>query len=196
MMGGATVSCVYFVSLYLQQILKFTPLTTGLILVPSTLTVMFAAMFLTRTMLKRVKPGTLLFLGMFVMALGQFWLSRVGTGHGLATILLGLEVMSLGMGLAFPSAAIGATTGVGNNQQGVASGLLTTSQQVGAAVVLAILATLAASRTNITGSLTAGYRLGFLVAATMVAVCGFAIIAMRLVQTQETSSGIVNARTR
>ncbi len=84
----------------------------------------------------------------------------------------------MGIALALPAASIGATTGVDRREQGLAGGLLTTSQQIGAAVGLALLATIAAARTAQTGSLTAGYGFSYLIAT------GIVLIAMVVVATQ------------
>jgi uncharacterized membrane protein YkgB len=80
--------------------------------------------------------------------------------------------------MALPDAAVGATTGVNRSEQGLAGGLLTTGQQIGAAVGLALLATLAAAHTAQTGSLAAGYGFSYLVAT------GIVLIAIVLVATQ------------
>ena len=91
-----------------------------------------------------------------------------------------LWLVALGhIALALPTASIGATTGVDRRVQGLAGGLLTTSQQIGSAVGLALLATIAAARTEQThGSLAAGYGFSYLVAT------GIVLIAMVLVATQ------------
>ena len=93
-------------------------------------------------------------------------------------MLPGLLLISLGIALALPAASIGATTGVDRGEQGLAGGLLTTGLQVGAAVGLALLATLAAAHTVQTGSLAAGYGFPYLVAT------GIVLLAMVLVATQ------------
>jgi sugar phosphate permease len=80
------------------------------------------------------------------------------------------------MGLAFPAASIGATAGVAPTQQGTAAALLNTSQQVGSAVGLSILATIAAAASRASGAtLTTGFRLSYLVAT------GFAVLGIILV---------------
>jgi len=93
-------------------------------------------------------------------------------------VLPGLLLTSLGIALALPTASIGATTGVDRRKQGLAGGLFTTSQQIGSAVGLALLATLAAAHTEQTSSLAAGYGFSYLVAT------GIVLIAMALVATQ------------
>jgi MFS family permease len=83
-------------------------------------------------------------------------------------VLPGLLLIALGIGLALPAASIAITSGVQASDQGLAGALFTTSQQTGAAVGLAVLATAAAARTaQASGSLVAGYRLSFLIAAGM-----------------------------
>ena len=99
-------------------------------------------------------------------------------GSYIVNVLPGLLLTALGIALALPTASIGATTGVDRREQGLAGGLLTASQQIGSAVGLALLATLAAARTEQTGSLAAGYGFSYLVAT------GIVLIAMVLVATQ------------
>ncbi len=99
-------------------------------------------------------------------------------GSYVVSVLPGLLLTALGIALALPTASIGATTGVDRREQGLAGGLLTTSQQIGSAVGLALLAAIAAARTEQTGSLAAGYGFSYLVAT------GIVLIAMALVATQ------------
>ncbi len=75
------------------------------------------------------------------------------------------------MGLAFPTASIAVTSGIGAGERGLAGGLFVTSQQVGQAIGLAALATIAAARTSAHhGSLVSGYKASFIVAAGIVVV--------------------------
>lgn len=129
----------FFTTLYLQQILGFTPIKTGL----SFLIVPFAVA-LTATNIPRViqKVGykPILMISPLVVAGGLYWLSFIpvnGTFWG--NVAPGLIVMGLGMGATFVSATIAATDGVPHHESGLASGLLNTSQQVGGAVGLAVL---------------------------------------------------------
>jgi MFS family permease len=83
---------------------------------------------------------------------------------------------SLGIGLALPAASIAITAGVRGRDQGLAVALFTTGQQTGAAVGLAILATVAAARTaHASGSLVAGYRLSFLIATVLALLAGILV---------------------
>src|SRR5947208_11757207 len=121
----------------------------------------------------------MLLIGLTSMGLGQVWLSFLTSGGSyLVNVLPGLLLTALGIALALPAASIGATTGVDRREQGLAGGLLTTSQQIGSAVGLALLAMIAAAHTAQAGSLAAGYGLSYLVAT------GIVLIAMVLVATQ------------
>jgi MFS family permease len=115
--------------------------------------------------------------GLAAMAAGQLWLTQITVSSSYATAVLpGLLLTSAGIGLALPTASIAITAGVQGRDQGLAGALFTTGQQTGAAVGLAVLATVAAARTaHAAGSLVAGYRLSFLVAA------GIAVLATVLV---------------
>jgi len=118
--------------------------------------------------------------GLVGIGLGQFWLAHISTGGVYwESVLPGLLLTAFGMGLAFPTASVGATGGVAKGDQGLAAGLLNTSQQVGSAIGLAVLAAIAAGTTaDAHGSLSSGYRVAYLVAT------GIAALAVVLVATQ------------
>jgi predicted MFS family arabinose efflux permease len=127
-----------------------------------------------------------LLIGLGCMAAGQLWFSQLspGSSYG-AGVLPGLLFTALGIGFALPTASIAITSGVQGRDQGLAGALFTTSQQVGAAVGLAILATAAAARTahaigtGVAAALTDGYRLSFLI-ATGISLLAMALIAWQL----------------
>jgi EmrB/QacA subfamily drug resistance transporter len=177
MIGAVLAGYVYFVSLYLQRVLHFSPLLTGAALVPSTLTVVTVSTLGTRRLLARLPAWQVLLAGLCCLAGGQFWLAQVTPDSTyLAVVLPGLLLTSLGIGLALPTSSIAITSGVRREDQGLAGALFTTSQQTGAAVGLAVLATVAAARTAAAGgSLTAGYRLSFLIAAAIALVAAIAV---------------------
>ena len=83
------------------------------------------------------------------MVAGQLWLAQISVSSSYAAAILpGLLLTSLGIGLALPTASIAITTGVQGRDQGLAGALFTTGQQTGAAVGLAVLATVATARTE------------------------------------------------
>jgi EmrB/QacA subfamily drug resistance transporter len=181
MIGAILAGYVYFISLYLQRVQGFSPVQTGLALVPSTVTVVLTSTLGTRRLLSRLSTRAVLLAGLACMGAGQLWLTQISAGSSYpAAVLPGLVLTALGIGLALPTASIAITSGVHGRDQGLAGALFTTSQQTGAAVGLAILATAAAARTaQAAGSLIAGYRLSFLI-ATGIAVLAAAVVAIQL----------------
>jgi EmrB/QacA subfamily drug resistance transporter len=181
LIGAILAGYVYFASLYLQKVLGFSPVATGLALVPSTVTVVLVSTVGTRRLLARFSIKAVLLAGLASMGAGQLWLTQITAGASYpAAVLPGLVLTAAGVGLALPTASIAITSGVQASQQGLAGALFTTSQQTGAAVGLAILATAAAAATaGHSGSLVDGYRLSFLI-ATGLAVLAAIIVALQL----------------
>jgi EmrB/QacA subfamily drug resistance transporter len=183
MIGAVLAGYVYFISLYLQRVHHFSPVDTGLALLPSTATVVLMSTLGTRRLLSRLSVRWVLLTGLGCMGAGQLWLSQMSV-HAtyLAIVLPGLILTSLGIGLALPTASIVITSGVRREDQGLAGALFTTSQQTGAAIGLAVLATAAAARTaHAAGSLVAGYRLSFLI-STGIIVLAALLVAVQLRQ--------------
>jgi EmrB/QacA subfamily drug resistance transporter len=176
--GAIVAAYVYFISLYLQRVLGFSPVATGLSLVPSTATLVLTTTFGTRRLLQRFGVKATLLAGLALTAAGQFWLAQIAAGGSyVVNVLPGLVLTALGVGCVFPTASVAITSGVEQRDQGLAGGLFTTCQQVGAATGLATLATVAAARTvHADGSLAAGYRLSFMI-ATGIALVAAAIVA-------------------
>jgi MFS family permease len=157
-------------------VLGFSPVATGLALVPSTITVVFVSTLGTRPLLARFSIEAIL----ACIGAGQLWLAQITAGSSYpAAALPGLVLTAAGVGLALPAASIVITSGVRASDQGLAGALFTTSQQTGAAVGLAILATAAAAAAGShSGSPVDGYRLSFLIAA------GLAVLAAIMVALQ------------
>jgi EmrB/QacA subfamily drug resistance transporter len=137
----------FFNTLYVQRVLGFGPLKTGFAFLPFTVGVMasagIASNFGTRLGIRRVAAA-----GLVIAAIGELWLARVPVhGSYAADILPAVLIISFGMGAVFVPITLIATTGLENWDQGLASGLFNTSQQVGGALGLAILATVAADQT-------------------------------------------------
>jgi EmrB/QacA subfamily drug resistance transporter len=137
----------FFNTLYIQRVLGFGPLEAGLAFLPFTAGIMVSAGLASRfTPQVGVRPVAVI--GMIVTAAGMLLLTRipVGGSYG-ADVLPALVLTALGLGGVFVPLTLVATTGLQNEDQGLASGIFNTSQQVGGALGLAILSTLAASRT-------------------------------------------------
>lgn len=177
LIGAVLAGYVYFISLYLQKVHHFTPLQTGLGLLPATMTVVLVSTLVTRRLLSRFGARKVLLAGLVIMTAGQLWLSRLGHHSSYpAGVLPGILLTPLSIGLSLPAASVAITAGVHGRDQGIAGAMFTTGQVIGSAVGLAVLATAAAARTaHAGGDVVAGYRLSFLIAA------GLGVLAIALV---------------
>jgi EmrB/QacA subfamily drug resistance transporter len=169
MLGASVFAMWYFVSLYLQQVLGYTPIEAGLAFLPMTASIIIGSMLAARTV-ARVGAGTMLGIGMGLTAAGMLLFARVSAqGAYLSDVLVPSLLVAVGLGLSFVPVTIAAVTGVRPQEAGLASGLVNTSRQVGGSLGLAILATLATQRTGQlgagAGALTAGYHRAFEVGA-------------------------------
>ncbi|GGU58031.1 MFS transporter [Lentzea flava] len=139
-LGGA----YYLFTTYLQDVLGYNALQAGLAFVPLTLVSMAASLKLTGTLLGRWGVRATLFAGMVVNGAGMVLLAAgMAVDAPFWTVLAGLLVWGLGGGLTFPAMFVAAASGVAPEEQGVASALATTSQQIGGAIGLAVLVAVA-----------------------------------------------------
>jgi predicted MFS family arabinose efflux permease len=174
-------SMFFFASIYVQEVLGYSALTAGLAFLPVTGGIIAGA-GLSQQLIRRVGVRAVGITGMSIAALGLILLSRIPVaGSYLGDLLPGLMTMAVGMGLTFVPLTLIATTNVDADDAGVASGLLNTSQQLGGALGLAVLSTLAANTTSRSLSVLAGapsavarvaalvdgFRLAFLVGALL-----------------------------
>jgi hypothetical protein len=186
--GAVLAAYVYFVSLYLQTVLGLSPLLTGISLLPATLTIVVLSSFVARRIIGRIGLKSTALIGALLVAAGQSWfVSLSTTGDYLVNILPALVLTAAGIGLLLPAVSIAATADVAPNVQGAAASLLTTSQQVGAALGVATLATIAATRTSAGASASAGYSTAFLVSAIAMIVV-VVVVAVTFSRTDPASS--------
>ena len=191
LLGLALFAAFYFLSLYMQEVLGFSPLRTGVAYLPITVGFIVVAGVGAR-LIGRTGAKWLMTAGMLVTAVAFLLLARLpDQGSYAVDILPAFIVLPLGAGLGFLSVTNAAVAGVEPQDSGLASALLNTCQQTGGAVGLGLLATIAASRTNsvLAGSphaipahaLVQGFHLAFLVAAGIAA--AGAIVAVLTVPT-------------
>ena len=136
----------YFNTLYIQRVLDYDPLKAGLAFLPFTFGILVSAGLASR-FAPRVGVRPVAAVGMVIAALGLLLLTQLPVdGTYVANVLPALLLTSLGMGAVFMSLTLVATTGLDDYDQGLASGLFNTSQQIGGALGLAVLSTLAASQ--------------------------------------------------
>lgn len=169
-MGSAAFAMWYFMSLYVQEVLGFSPIQAGLAFLPMTLLVVAGSQVAGR-LTGRVGPGRVLAVGMSLIASGMLLFTQASPdGSYLADVLAPSLLAAAGIGFSFVPVTIAATTGVAGAEAGLASGLVNTFRQVGGSLGLALLATLATQRTaELAGSvgrstaLTEGFDRAFLV---------------------------------
>ncbi len=138
----------YFETLYMQQVLGYSPLKAGLAFLPQTLLIAVGAQ-VTARLVTRLGPRLLILIGTLVGSAGLAWLTRITPTSTFAADLLGPFILiGLGMGLTVTPVTVAGTAGVPRSDAGLASGLLNTSRTVGASIGLAVLATLAADHTK------------------------------------------------
>jgi EmrB/QacA subfamily drug resistance transporter len=177
LLGSSVFAMWYFVSLYLQQVLGYSPIEAGLSFLPMTGAIVVGSTFAGRQA-ERIGPGKLLTAGMTLIAIGMLLFTRISPdGSYLGDVLLPGVISTTGIGLAFVPATIAAVAGVARSDSGLAGGLVNTSRQVGGSLGLAILATLATQRSqDLAGAgavdasaLTGGFHRAFLVGACFAA---------------------------
>jgi EmrB/QacA subfamily drug resistance transporter len=184
----------FYISIYLQQILGYTPTQTGLADLPFTATILVVAGVLSR-FATRVNPKVILSIAPLFAAAGLLFFARMPV-HAtyLTDILPGMILMSTGMAAVFVMATIAATNGIPHQLSGFVSGLLNTSQQIGGAIGLAVLTVISTAATKsqladlkaiptqgvVNDALVHGFHQGFL-AATIFAVLasGIAIFVFK-----------------
>jgi EmrB/QacA subfamily drug resistance transporter len=202
LIGMSLFSMFFFISLYLQYVLHFSPIKAGIAYLPLAVGIILSAgaasQFVTRI---GFKPT--LIAGMLFIAAGLLWFSRVRSPGGTyAADVLGPSILAaIGLGFSFVPVTIAALTGTTPREAGLASGLINTSQQVGGALGLAILATVANSYTKSlihagshhgTEALTKGFDRAFMVGAGF-AVAG-AILTSLLISSRDSREHAAAAR--
>jgi EmrB/QacA subfamily drug resistance transporter len=145
---GGMFSMFFFATIYVQEVLGYSPMKAGLAFLPVTVGIIGGS-GLAQQFIRRIGVKPVILTGMVLAAVGLALLTRTTAGGDYVTELLpSLLAIAFGMGLTFVPLTLIATTNVDRKDAGLASGLFNTSQQVGGALGLAILSTLAASKTS------------------------------------------------
>jgi EmrB/QacA subfamily drug resistance transporter len=202
LVGASLFAMFFFLSRYMQQVLGYSALKAGLAYLPLALFIIASAggasVLVTRLGFKPVLAA-----GMALVTVALVWLAQVPVDGEYVPDLLGPMILAaIGLGFAFVPVTIAAVSGISKDDSGLASGLINTSQQVGGALGLAVLGTIASSRTTglvadaqgapsaLPSALTEGFQLAFLTGA------GFALLGVILTLVlvrREDSRAIVGA---
>jgi EmrB/QacA subfamily drug resistance transporter len=175
LVGASLFSMFFFISLYMQQVLDYSAIKAGLSYLPLAVAIILSA-GIASGLVTKVGFKPILATGMVLIATGLAWFSQISPdGTFLADILGPSLLAAVGLGFAFVPVTIAAVSGVDDREQGLASGLINTSQQVGGALGLAILAAIANSEIGTSRDpavLTDGFSSAFLVGS------GFAVLGL------------------
>jgi EmrB/QacA subfamily drug resistance transporter len=187
----ALFSMFFFISLYMQQVLGYSPLKAGVSYLPLAGGIIVSAGVASQLVTRfGVKP--VLVSGLLLTAGGLVWFAQISVGGSYLSDILGPSLVSaFGLGLAFVPMTVAAVAGVEGHESGLASGLINTSQQVGGALGLAILAAIADSKRDsvlasvhsLPVALTDGFRTALTVGA------GFAVVGAVLALLLVSGSG-------
>jgi len=183
LMPAAMFGFFFYLSIYLQKVLGYTPTRTGLADLPFTLMIILVAGFMSRRIAK-LNLKAILVVAPLVVAAGLLYFSRIPVHASYLTdILPGMLLISGGMAAVFVTVTTATTSGVSHEESGLVSGLLNTGQQVGGAIGLAVLSVVSATVTKnelaaaggnpaaIPAALVHGFQHGFAVGSI------FAVIA-------------------
>lgn len=179
LVGASLFSMFFFISLYLQQVLGYDALKAGLSYLPLAFAIIFSAGGASQ-LITRIGPKPVLVTGLACVTTGLVLFTRISAGGSyLGDVLIPSVVVAVGLGLSFVSLTVTAMSGVTHHEAGMASGLLNTAQQVGGALGLAVLSSVAASKIagaggHGTAALTDGFSSAFAVGA------GFAALGVLL----------------
>ncbi len=147
LMSAGMFSIFFFTTLYMQEILGFTPVKTGVSFLVVPVAIALTATNVPRVV-KRIGYKPILMVAPLFVSAGLFWVSHIPVdGTYWRNVAPGMILLGLGMGATFTSVSIAATTGVASQDAGLASGLLNTSQQIGGSIGLAVLTGVATSST-------------------------------------------------
>jgi predicted MFS family arabinose efflux permease len=197
--AGGFVPMFFFLTLYMQTVLHFSPIQTGVAYLPLTGGFIISSGIASQ-LFSRIGTKPVIIAGAVIVAGGLYWLSRIPVdGSYVSDILPGLLVVSLGGGGVFVGVTTAANAGVGEDRAGLAAGLLNTGQQVGTALGLAVLSALATAHTNallrtgdhsLAQAATHGYGRALLAGAVIVlAGAAVALLAPNTRQTADASEG-------
>jgi len=202
LVGMSLFSMFFFISLYLQQVLGYEPLTAGLAYLPLSVAIIVSAGAASQ-LVTRIGFKWTLVSGLAFVSAGLIWFAQVSAPGGsyLGDVLFPSLLAAIGLGLAFVSVTIAAVTGTERHEAGLASGLINTAQQVGGALGLAVTATVATAATNDafaagervpTVALTQGFQAAFLTCAGLAAL-GI-LLAMLLISSRDSREHAAAAR--
>jgi EmrB/QacA subfamily drug resistance transporter len=185
LLWGGVMGVFFFLTQFLQDVLHYSAVRTGLAFLPLTIALFIASQVSARRLSGRTNPRVVMVGGMALSAVGFLFLARIGAGSGYAEIVGSLIALGIGNGLAFVPLTAAGLSGVAPEDAGAGSGLINAAQQVGGSLGLAVLVTVFGSVVRAhTGDSTpaqafvSGADRAFLLAGILVALA--AVLASRI----------------
>ncbi len=201
---AAMFSMFFYLSIYLQSLLHYTPTETGVANVPFTITVIIVAGILSRRITK-INTKPFLVVAPLLVAGGLLYLSRLPLSSNYWIDLLpGVIVMAAGMAVTFVLVTVTATSGISHKESGLVSGLLNTAQQIGGALGLAVLSVISTQATNdkmaaahgnpavLPEALVHGFQQGF--RAAVIFALGASVVALIVLKSKKPSQTLNEER--
>jgi EmrB/QacA subfamily drug resistance transporter len=168
LVGASLFSMFFYISLYMQQVLGYSAIKTGLSYLPLAVSIIVAAGVASQ-LVTRIGFKQVLAAGMLLIAAALVWFSQISVNGTFVGDILGPSLLAaVGLGFAFVTTTIAAVSGVGDSEAGLASGLINTTQQVGGALGLAVLSAISIGITGTSRApevLTDGFHSAFLAGA-------------------------------
>ena len=214
--GAGLMATFYLLALYMQQVLRFDPVMAGVAALPVAVGIVLSS-GISSKLVERLAPRAVAVPGLLVAASGMYWLSTLTAGSSYAGhVLPALFVTYFGLGMGFMPMTLTAVHGVAEDRAGVASALLNTAQQIGAALGVAALSTVSTTAADrrmpeaaralqeslVAGdrgavataseALTHGYTTGFLAGAGMMLAA--AVVAIAAVNTRRTQNAVADRK--
>ena len=195
LVGASLFSMFFFISLYLQQVLGYSAIKSGVSYLPLAISIIVAAGGASQ-LVTRLGPKPVLVAGLVLVSVGLLLFTRVSAHGSFASdVLLPSVIVAFGLGFSFVPLTISAVAGVAGSESGLASGLINTAQQVGGALGLAILSTIAVSHTdgNTIAAQVHGFQWAFAGAAVLVGLS--LVVLLALLRKRDVSRIEAEART-
>lgn len=212
--GAGLMATYYLLTLYMQQVLRFSPVLAGMASLPVSVGIVASAGISTK-LVERLAPRLVAVPGLGIAAAGMLWLSTLSIGSSYAWhVLPALFLTYFGLGMGFVPLTLTAVHGVEESDAGVASAILNTAQQIGAALGVSVLATIASSTSSrtlvdasrvlgtatatgdlsaielATTALTSGFNSAFLAGTGMMLLAiGIVLAMVKTLRTQRASVG-------
>jgi EmrB/QacA subfamily drug resistance transporter len=198
LLGGSFFGFIFIGTLYMQQVLGYSALQTGVAWLAASLTSVALA-GLSQMLVTRISPGPVMALGMALIGGGALWATQVPVhGHFWSSLAGPFFVAGAGTAFGFIPISIGGLAGVSEREAGLASGLLNTSQQLGGAIGVAVASTVAAGHyktlvgdgKTVNAALTGGFQWAFWVCG---AIAMLALPTVAILRSKATASGVERA---